>query len=236
MSELNTNIFLQKNITVSDFILESVKRWYILVISFILAVLISIIYTLGFVTPLYTSEAKIFILSKQTDEYYTSTDFSISTYLSYDFVEIIIDSPILDEVAKDLDNKYTTNQLKHCVNVIQPENTRIIEISAQTPNAKDSKKIVDSICENAKEKLVDLMRLDSIEIIKKGTVPKKPSSPNLISNILLAVAFTFLISEIGIAINFAFNNKVSSVNDIEKYLELNVLAAIPYNHSKTKGK
>ncbi len=236
MTERSQNIILHKNIAISDYIIEVLKRWYVTAIIVAISLILTVIYTLGFMTPMYASSAKILILSKQSSEHYTSSDFSISTYLSYDFVEIIVDTPILNEVSKDIDGKYSAAHIKQMVSLSQPDNTRIIEIRAETPDAEDSKMIVDSICKNAKEKLVDLMRLDSIEIIREGEVAKNPSSPNLRNNLILTLLFSVSISCIIISINFAFNNKVTSVADIEKYLELNVLASIPYNQSKAKSK
>ena len=236
MSEKNSTFFSQKNISITALILESIKRWYIILAAIIVGIVITTIYTLGFVTPLYTSTAKLFILSRQSSEYYTSADFNISTYLSNDFAEIIADSAVLDSVAKDTGNKYSVGYLKSAINVSKPENTRILEISVKTPKPKDSKMIVDSICENAKETLVEIMELDGVKIIKKGEVAKNPSSPNLSNNMIFASIIAFFIAEVGIAINFAFNNKISSANDIDKYLDLNVLAVIPYNVAKGKSK
>ena len=232
----NSDNSFQKNITISDFIFESLKRWYFIVSAVVVALLITVIYTLNFITPIYTSHAKILVLSKQTGNQLTSTDFSISTYLSNDFAEIIIDNPVLEPTSEDLNGKYSVNSLKGIVSVNKPENTRIIEISASTPVPEDSKAIVDSVCENAKETLVELMDLDSIEILTKGNTPTSPSSPNLSYNLVIAFLVAFLISELAIAINFIYNNKISSPEDIQKYLGLNVLATIPYNHSKNKGK
>lgn len=231
MSEKQT-LFSRRNISVSDFVSESIKKWYITLSAMVVAFVISLVYTLMFVTPLYKSTAKIFILSRQTEEYFTTNDFNISTYLSNDFAEIIVDSPVLDITAKELGNKYSIGYLKRAVKINKPEDTRIIVISATSPDPEDSKKIVDSVCKNAKDKLVELMKLDSIEIIKEGDLPSAPSSPNLANNISLAVFAAFVISEICIFINFALNNKVSSVADVENCLGLNVLATIPYNQTK----
>lgn len=232
----NLDNSFQKNVTISDLIFESLRRWYFIVSAVVVALLITVIYTLNFMTPMYTSHAKILVLSKQTGNQLTSTDFSISTYLSNDFAEIIIDNPVLEPTSEDLDGKYSVSSLKGIVSVNKPENTRIIEISASTPVPEDSKAIVDSVCENAKETLVDLMNLDSIEILTKGNIPASPSSPNLSYNLVIAFLVAFLISELAIALNFIYNNKISSPEDIQKYLGLNVLATIPYNHSKNKGK
>lgn len=234
MSERNSSIFSKRNINVADLFWENLRRWYILVPSIVIAIVASWVYTANFVTPLYTSSAKILILSKQAPEYYTSTDFSISTFISNDFVEIIQDTPIIDLTAKDLGRKYKTSFLKENIKVEKLEDTRIILIKASSPDPSDSKKIADSICNNAKERLVEIMKLDSVEIIKEGDIPYAPSSPNLLNNIGLAILVAFMLAECGILLNFIFNNKLSSAEDVENCLGLSVLASIPYNQSKNK--
>ena len=236
MSEKNSTVFSQKNINIADLVFVSIKRWYIIALVVVVSLILTALYTLSFVTPLYTSSAKIFVLSRQTENYYTSADFNISTYLSNDIADIIVDTPVLSGVYEETDKKYSINYLKSAVSVSKPKDTRIIEIKVSTPKAEDSKIIVDSICENAKEKLVEIMKLDSVEIIKKGTLPQKPSSPNLANSLISVGIIAFIIAEAIIVINYIFNNKVSSVTDIEKCLGLNVLATIPYNPTKNKVK
>lgn len=235
MPDKNINLLLQKNINVADFVLESIKRWYVMIGTIIVCLLVSLFYTIWFVTPTYSSTAKLYITNKQS-EVITSSDLSISTFLSNDFAEIIVDTPILKQVSKEIDGKYSVGKLKGAVTVSKPENTRIIEISAETPNAEDSKKIVDSICKISEKELVDIMGLDRVTIIKEGDVPSKPSSPNLMRNLIFAFLFALVVSEVAIAINYIFNNKISSPSDIEKFLQLNVLATIPYNQTKAKNK
>lgn len=236
MSERNSNLFSQKSVNIADLAYESWKRWYVIAITLVVSLIITAIYTIGFVTPLYTSTAKIYIRSRQAEDYYTTSDFNISTYLSNDIAEIIVDTPVLEGVRKDINDKYSISYLKNAVSVSKPENTRIIEIKVTTPKPEESKVIVDSICENAKDKLVEIMKLDSVEIIKKGSLPTTPSSPDLANNMITVGILAVFLAEIIIVVNYILNNRVSNVTDIEKYLGLNVLATIPYNSSKNKVK
>ncbi len=236
MSVNNISKSFRKNIDILDLLLETLKRWYWIVASVFVAGLIAVIYTLGFITPIYTSTAKILILSKTTGDSYTTTDFNFSTYLSNDFAQIMVDTPVLKPAAKALGGKYSEDYLRAVVSVNKVESTRILTVTAITPNPNTSKQIVDAICEASKETLVDLMQLDGVEIIKQGNLPRRPSSPNLKTNIIVAVLIGFFVAESAIALNFVFNSRISSQNDIEKYLGLNVLATIPYNHSKGRLK
>ncbi len=231
MSDNINNSFLQKSITLKDFIYEFLKWKYVVAIILAVSLLASIIYSAIIATPLYSSKAKLYVVNNESQNI-TSSDISVSTYLARDFANIIADDIIIDKVVEATDKKYTSNQIKSFLNVEIPENTRIISVTVLSPNANDSKKIVDSICTISQNTLVEIMDLDKIEILSEGKVAKNPSSPNLANNLVIGFGLGLFISLLLIFSSYYFNNKLSSSKDVEKYLGLTVLATIPYNSSK----
>ncbi len=225
----------KKTVDFTELIILAIKRWFIIAPILAISLIISFIYSSLIATPMYDSTAKLYVVNKET-QVVNSVDFSISTYLTNDFTEIIGDMVVLEEVANDLGNKYDVNTLKGFIQVSQPENTRIIEIKVRSPKAEDSKKIADSICRISQDKLVDVMGFDRINIIRNGSLEKTPSSPNTLLNLIYAFAFGVIVSAIIILAIYLTDNKISTSKDIEKYLNLNVLASIPYNQGKQKPK
>lgn len=233
----NNSIFsFQKNINISELIMECLKRWYIIVTATVAALVISAVFTLMFVTPMYSSTAKIMIFNKTGTGSANDMELSASTYLTRDFTEIISDKVILNDVSSMLNNKYTNAQLNSFITVTNPTNTRIIEISVLSPNAQDSKKIADGICTVAQEKLVELMGLDRITVISSGDVAKNPTSPNVKQNILIGTLIGIVLGCGIVFLIYATDNKVSSAEAIEKQLGISVLATIPYNNRQKSRK
>ncbi len=225
----------KKTVDFTELLILAVKRWFIVVPILVISLLLSFIYSTFIATPMYDSTAKLYVVNKET-QVVNSADFSISTYLTNDFTEIIGDMVVLEEVAEDIGNKYDVNTLKGFIQVSQPENTRIIEIRVRSPKAEDSKKIADSICRISQDKLVDVMGFDRINIIRDGSLEKNPSSPSTPLNLIYALAFGIIVSAIIVIAIYLTDNKISTQQDVEKYLNLNVLASIPYNQSKQKPK
>ena len=226
----------QKSIDVRQLAYESIRRWYIIVIMVTLSIVFSFAYTKLFMTPMYSSTARILVIKKVTITDATTAndlELSASSYLTRNFTEIINDEYVLTDVAEALDNKYSNSQIKGFLSINNPQSTHVIDITATTPNANDSQKIVSTICDVAQEKIVELMGLDRIQPFNYGKVPLAPSSPNLSRNILTGALFGLLISLSTVVILYITDNKVSSIDDVEKYLGLSVLATIPYNN---KGK
>ena len=80
------------------------------------------------------------------------------------------------------------------------------------------------------------MGFDRINIIRNGSLEKYPSSPSTVLNLIYAFIFGAIVSAIIVLTIYLTDNKISTKQDIEKYLNLSVLACIPYNQSKPKTK
>ena len=137
---------------------------------------------------------------------------------------------------EDLKGKYSVSTLKSFLKIEATENTRIIEINVLSPNAKDSKKIADSVCSIAEEKLVDIMGLDRVRVIRNGSVAKSPSSPNVTADAIKGFIVGFALAVATAFVILFTDNKISSEEDVEKILGLNVLTSIPFNQSKIRSK
>ena len=228
-------LYFQKNINSKEFVFAIVKKWYLIVASVVAAFLIALIYTASFVTPLYASTAKIIIFNKTETSTINDLELSASLYLTKDFKEIITDKAVLGEVSTMLMDKYSIPKLKRSISINNPQNTRIIEITALTPNPEDSKKIVDAVCDVSQEKLVELMGLDRISLISNGDAVRSPSVPIVGKNLLLGSLIGLLIGMIIVYISYIIDNKITSSEDVEKIFGISVLATIPYNNKqKTK--
>lgn len=231
MSEITGNAFLQKNINFKNLATEFIRRRYLVGIIVVVCFVAAFIYSVFIATPIYTSNAKLYVVNKQAQNL-TSSDMSVSSYLTYDFAEIIKNDVILDKVSKSLDGKYSASQLRGLIDIDIPQSTRIISITVKSPNPEDSKKIADSICVTAQSTLVEIMDLDKIEILNQGKVSKRQTSPILSNDLLLGLGCGLAISIVTVFLIYSLDNKISSSKDVEQYLGLTVLATIPYNTSK----
>ena len=231
MTENNNIKFdFQKNINLQDILKTIVKRWYIIVSIILISVFATYVYSALFITPMYSSTAKIMVFNKDNNS--TTNDFVFSSYLANDFTELINDKMILQDVCDELDNKYTISEIKNCISIYNPSNTRIIEISALTPNSIDSKQIVDTICTVAQDNLVELMGLDRITPISEGDISYTQTTPNIFNNCVFAFFIGLIIGFSIILIICIYDNKLNTPADIEKFLGISVLATIPYNNGK----
>lgn len=223
----------QKTINIKDLCCEAISKWYFIFPIIVVCILISLIYTHYIATPMYDSTAKIYIMNKETDTISTA-DISISSYLAKDYEELIVDRSVLDEVAKQLNKKISYESLKSSITINNPENTRIIEITVRSNDAKSSKLIADTICKVSQQKIVDILGIDRVNIIREGNVASSPSTPNLRNNVFNGFVIGVLISSILILSLYIMDDKIKGPDDVKKYLDLSVLGVIPFNQDRVK--
>ena len=223
------------NINIKDLAVFYLNKWPVLLIIISAFIISSLVYSYLIITPLYDSTGKIYIMNKSSDNISTS-DLSVSSYLTRDYENLIADRAVLEEVAKRLDYKYSYGELKSAVSLNNPESTRFIEISVRTPSANDSKIIVDTVCEVSQEKIVELLGIDRVTIIRKGSVSRKPSLPNVSGNVFKSIVLALINYIILMLILYIFNDKINSSEDVEKYLGISVLGNIPCNKNKARTK
>ena len=167
--------YKNNNINLKDLFHFALTKWKIFAVLAVFFVAAAAIYSYLLATPLYDSAGKIYIINKET---LTSAEISASTYLTRDYTNLIADAAVLSDVSDKLGKKYSVSELKNAITVNNPENTRFIEISVRTASANDSKVIVDTVCTVAQEKITELLGVDRVTIIRKGTVAASPSVPN----------------------------------------------------------
>ncbi|MBE6727528.1 MAG: hypothetical protein E7562_02635 [Ruminococcaceae bacterium] len=217
----------QHTIQPYDLLEQFIRRWYISVIILVAFLLGSIFYTKVICTPLYSSTAKIYV-AKRLDEQITTSDLSVSTYLTRDYAELISDRTVLNAVIDRLDLDYSYGGLRGCVSINNPESTRILTVKVSTPDPKLSKDIAQTICEVSREKIVDLLNADYVNIISDAYMPSAPSSPNLRENIWYSFLAGFIVLLITMIIITFFDDKINGISDVEKHLGISVLGSIPY--------
>lgn len=229
----SNDTFLVFNIR--EFLFEVLHWKYVIILLISLSVLVLYIYTAFFCTPKYSTSAKILILNSSSGQV-GSGEYSISTYLTRDFSVIITEREVLDEVIEQLDLKMTYEALQSCVVANNPVNTRIIEINVTTTNPHLSQEIANKICEVSREKIVELMGVDRVNIFSAASLPRKPSSPDMKTNLILGFGIGVALSAIFVILMYCHNDKINGSDDVQKYLGLCTLATIPYNQNKVVKK
>nr|MBP3599060.1 polysaccharide export protein [Eubacterium sp.] len=208
----------------------------IILVATVVAALAAGLISKFMIAPQYASTSKLYVLTKSTSV--TSfADIQVGSSLTADYMELINSRPVIEAVIKNLgldaepyDETYESMVEK--INVTNPEDTRILAITVTYDSPEMAKKIVDNVAMVSKTSISKIMDQDEPNIIEEGYANPMKVSPNVKKNAALAgIAVAFLVMLI-IVVRFLLDDTIKSSEDIEKYLELNTLALIPFKEEE----
>ena len=210
------------------------RRWWQLLIFAILGAIVGGL--ISFLQPsTYTSQSMLYVLSKTTS--ITSVaDLQLGNALSNDFVVIATSKPVLDtaieKVAQESGYVISRTLAKKMTTVKNEANTRLLTISVTSEYPELSKSLANAIAEATAEQMADIMKSDPPTTVERAELAQGPNSKNLFRNMALgAIIGLVLIAIIHIIIMLS-NDKIKTPDDVEKYLEVPVLAAIPLDRNQ----
>lgn len=195
----------------------------------ILAALVACGIVYGYITllaePLYSSTATLYI-GKSTGEL-SNADVLMSESLAKDYEVIMKRSAVLKDVRDTLKLDMSVKDLEECISVQNVSGTRILDITALTPDPKLSKSIADSVCNVASEKFVELFQVDYVSIVDYGTLDSTPANINLPISLILAALIGVLFAALWITAVALMDDNLKNPDDVERHLGLSVLGSFP---------
>ncbi len=214
------------------------KRAQIILIILIFIV-IGIIYSVGFVTPMYSSSTTLVLVgtgSNNTDtnqtttstDGITTTDITINSKLVATYSELVKSKNILGQVISNLGINIDEEALRKNIQVTAVEDTELIEITVSNENPEYAAKIANETAKVFKEKIAEeIYKINNVYIVDQATVPSQPSNVNYLKNIVI---FAFIGAVVAVAYVLILNmldTTVKTQEDIESSIKLPVLASIP---------
>lgn len=202
------------------------RRWWLLAAALIAGAGIVWSYCTFIVTPQYRSEARLYVLSKETT--LTSlADLQLGSQLTLDYKELVGSRSVLQSTIDHLNLDLTYQQLANKLSVENPKDTRFLTLTVTDSSPYLAKQIVDEIADTASDYIGDIMEMIPPKLIEDGEVTMIPVSPNTKRNTAVG-GLTALLAACGIiALRMILNDTVKTGEDVERYLDLPVLAEIP---------
>ncbi|MEY8354672.1 Wzz/FepE/Etk N-terminal domain-containing protein [Lachnospiraceae bacterium 54-53] len=184
------------------------------------------LFTAMVMKPVFTSSTMLYIVNKTTT--LTSlTDLQLGTQLTKDYKVLVTSRPVTTQVIADLDLNISHEQLVDKIKVDNPADTRILTISVEDSDPYMAKSIADEVAEVASARMAKIMDSAPPNIVEEGYLPTQKTRPSVVKNSLIGGFAGVFLSALIILVFFIMNDTVKTPEDVEKYLGLNTLAAIP---------
>lgn len=207
----------------------------ILIIAIFMA--LGIIYTIGFVTPEYTSSTSL-LLANSSDtskaNTITTADITLNSKLVSTYSELIRSKKILSPVIENLGINISYDKLKNNVTVSSVKDTELIKISVTNESATVAAKIANEIAKVFKEKVAeDIYKIDNVVVVDEAEVNTIPSNINHTKDVMIFAVIGFVVS---VAYVLIANMLDTTEEDVEKLFRVPVLASIPMCEFETNKK
>ncbi len=220
------------------------KKVQILLIILIFIV-IGIIYTVGFVTPMYSSSTTLVLAGTESSsstnttgaDSITTSDITINSKLVATYSELVKSKNVLRQVISNLGINVNEANLRQNVSVSSVKDTELIEITVSNENAGYSAKIANEIAKVFTEKVGEIYNINNVHVVDEAEVSSSPSNVNHAKDIVIFAFIGAVIAIMYVLIANMLDTTVKTQQDIEKLTKCPVLASIPiYNMEMEKLK
>ncbi len=216
------------------------KRLQIISIVLIFLVIGSI-YTFMFVKPKYQSYTKLVLaqsditLKEGTQlQGITQSDITLNQKLVSTYSELVKTKNVLREVIKELRLNIEEEELRKNVTVSSVEDTEIIQITVTNKNALDAKNIANQIAKIFSERVSEIYNINNVYIVDEAEEATAPYNISHIKDIAIFIVIGIVVAVIYVLLANLLDTTVKSAEDIEKELEISVLASVPVLRDELK--
>lgn len=205
------------------------KKLNIILIT-VIFMLLGIIYTIGFVTPKYTSTTTLLLATSNnsSDKSITTADITLNSNLVSTYGELITSSRVVRPVMQTLGiNENEENKIKQNISVSSVKGTEVIEISVTNLDPETAAKIANEIAIVFIETAEDYYKINNIHVVDEAEVSTAPSNINHTKDIIIFAFIGIVVSVAYVLILNMLDTTVKSAEDVEKQFNITILASIP---------
>ena len=215
-------------ISISEIIDAVKKRWKIIVLTTVLATVVSGIFSFFVISPTYEASTKIFIGKEGAEsEGYNSSDVSMYQNLIKTYSELIKTKDLVNKAINNSQYDLSVNNVLNGITVNTLTGTQILQISYQSKSPSVAKNILESITNEFITKAEELVPNGNVKILESVELPKNPVAPNKTMNIAIAFILGMMVG-FGIVFLLEYlDNTYKNKEQLEKDLDIPVLGVIP---------
>lgn len=202
-------------------------------------VAIGIIYTIGFVTPMYTSSTTLVLATSESStskaNTITATDITLNSKLVSTYSELVKSKNVLRQVISNLGIDLEEEELKKNITVSSVKDTELIEISVTNINATTAEKVANEIAKVFTQKVSEIYNINNVQVVDQAEISTSPSNINHAKDVIIFTFVGVVVAVIYVLMANMLDTTIKSAEEVEKEFKVPVLASIPlYNFEPVK--
>ena len=210
------------------------SKWKEIFLALLVGALIFGAYHTFLVKPSYQADASIYITN--TESALSFSDLQLSSALTDDYANIIKSRTVLNRVIEELDLNLDYKQLAKLVAVSNPDSTHIVDIKVTCEDPEMSRNNTNALLNISVSQIYQIIGSGEPTVIDYSVAEAvQDVTPSLFKYLAIGGFLGACVACAIFILQMLMDGTMKTEEDIDKYLHLPVLAAVPYYNEK-KGK
>jgi capsular polysaccharide biosynthesis protein len=235
--QLELNEVEETEIDLLDLAKYIFQHWIPVVLVTVLGAVIAFLITSFAITPQYEAKSSIYVVSATANSAFDLSDLNFGTSLTNDYKKLVTSRTMFENVIADTGEDLTVKQLTNMLTVGNETGTRILEFTITSPDPDQAMRLANSFAGQAIIFLPEVMGVkDNVPTeVDDAILPTQPSNIRYLRNTAIGAVLGFMLIAVILVIRYMLNDTFNSAEDVEKYLGITPLAAVPENGQKHRG-
>ncbi len=207
-----------------------IHKWWIIAACAIACATAIMLYTINFVTPMYSAGITVYVNNVRSDqdvEYISNNNLLTSQMLVNTYISIIRSDTVLEKIAEKSGVDVTSNQIRGMMRTEQVEETELFNVYITHPDPRTAARLANAVAEVAPREIEGFVEGSSTKILDYAKIPTSPSSPNVRKTTIIGFLIGMLLGIAYVTMRFLMDVRIKDEEDLTSLFELPVLAQIP---------
>lgn len=221
-------------IDIREIVYLLLKKWYLIVLCFVLAAGSAFVVTQFYIKPVYKAETTLFLGKESGQVSLSFSDIQVNNQLVVDYRMILQSRRVAEVIQQKLG--VDIRKFQNNVNVTTVKDSRLFSISYEDTDPKLAADVVNELASVIQEMAEEIIEVKNIKVIDTAKVPENPIKPNKKMNVVAAGGLGLVL---GIALIFGLefiDHTFKKPEEVERTLGINVIGTIPAFEGGKRGK
>lgn len=231
-----------EEIDLKEFVMLFWNRKVSIILITIIFMLIGIIYSVGFVTPKYTSSTTLLLATSESSNSKTNTittsDITLNSKLVSTYSELVKSKNVTRQVISNLGIDETEDELRDSITVSSVKDTELIKISVTDKNATNAYNVANEIAKVFTQKVSEIYNINNVQVLDQAEVSSVPSNINHTKDVIMFTFVGLFVAIVFVLVANMLDTTIKSSEEVEKLCNVPVIASIPlysFEIAKNKG-
>lgn len=220
-----------EEIDLKEFIMMFWNRKVSIILITVIFMVIGIIYSVGFVTPKYTSSTTLLLATSESSNSKTNTittsDITLNSKLVSTYSELVKSKNVTRQVISNLGINETEDDLRNSITVSSVKDTELIKISVTDKNATNAYNVANEIAKVFTQKVSEIYNINNVQVLDQAEISSVPSNINHTKDIIMFTFVGLFVAIVFVIIANMLDTTIKTSEEVEKLCNVPVIASIP---------